>query len=157
MADENLMEKAIKEYDLLCSTLDEMNWRYERDKSRLAVETVVKGEDLPMRYFIQIDPNRQLLRLYSQLPFAVPEEKRLEMSYILNYINSKLVDGSFDFDINSGGLLFRITSSFIDSEIGSMIFTYLIQVTAVVVDEYNDKLYEYADGKITFEQLSEKI
>lgn len=157
MADENLMKKAIEEYDLLCSTLDEMEWRYERDKSKLSVETVVKGEDLPMRYFIQIVPEIQLLRLYSHMPFTVPEEKRLEMSYILNIINSKLVDGSFDFNVNDGSILFRITSSFIDSEIGNMIFAYIIQVTAVVVDEFNDKLFEYIDGQITFEQLIEKI
>lgn len=157
MADENLMEKAIAEYDLLCSTLDEMGWRYEKDKSRLSVETIVQGEDIPIKYLIQIVPDLQLLRLYSHMPFIVPEDKRLEMSYILNYINSKLVDGSFDFDVNSGGMLFRITSSFIDSEIGNLIFTYIIHTTAVVVDEFNDKLFEYADGQITFEQLMEKI
>ena len=118
---------------------------------------MVQGEDIPIRYFIQIAPDAQLLRIYSHMPFTVPEDKRLEMSYILNYINSKLVDGSFDFNIDNGGLLFRVTSSFIDSEIGNLVFTYAIQITAVVVDEYNDKLYEYAEGKITFEQLMEKI
>ena len=157
MADVNLMEKAIAEYDLLCNTLNEMGWRYERDKSKLSVETMVQGEDIPIRYFIQIVPDVQLLQIYSHMPFTVPEDKRLEMSYILNYINSKLVDGSFDFNIDNGGLLFRVTSSFIDSEIGNLVFTYAIQITAAVVDEYNDKLYEYAEGKITFEQLMEKI
>lgn len=157
MADVNLMEKAIAEYDLLCNTLNEMGWRYERDKSKLSVETMVQGEDIPIRYFIQIVPDVQLLQIYSHMPFTVPEDKRLEMSYILNCINSKLVDGSFDFNIDNGGLLFRVTSSFIDSEIGNLVFTYAIQITAAVVDEYNDKLYEYAEGKITFEQLMEKI
>ena len=157
MADENLMEKAIAEYDLLCNTLDEMGWRYEKDKSKLAVETMVQGEDIPIRYLIQIVPDLQLLRLYSHMPFTVPEDKRLEMAYALNYVNSRIVDGSFDFNINEGIILFRITSSFLDSEIGNMVFAYMLQVTGTVVDEFNDKFYEYADGRITFEQLMEKI
>ena len=57
-----------------------------------------------------------------------------------------LADASFDFDIATGDITFRLNASFRDSRIGDGLFDYLIGVSSYSVDEYNDKFLAVSKG-----------
>lgn len=155
MADEKL-ERAQKVYETLCSTLDSHEWHYKKDEERLSIACGAQGEDLPMEITIRVDVERQLIMLLSHLPFVISEDKRLDMAIATSIANNGMVDGSFDFDITNGHMFFRMTSSFIESEIGSELFTYMLMVSCHTIDEYNDRFLMLGKGMMSIEEFMKK-
>lgn len=152
MADEKL-ERAQKVYGTLCSTLDSHEWHYKKDEEKLSIDCGAQGEDLPMEITIKVDAERQLIMLLSHLPFVISEDKRLDVAIAVSAVNNKLVDGSFDYDIADGHMFFRMTSSFIESEIGNELFTYMLMVSCHTIDEYNDKFLMLGKGMMSIEDF----
>lgn len=155
MADEKL-ERAQKVYETLCATLDKHEWHYQKNEERLSIECGAQGEDLPMEITIRVDAERQLIMLLSHLPFIISEDKRLDVAIATSIANNGLVDGSFDFDITDGHMFFRMTSSFIESDIGSELFTYMLMVSCHTIDEYNDRFLMLGKGMMSIEDFMRK-
>lgn len=152
MADEKLA-RAQRVFRGLCANLDSRNWRYQKNEEQLRVECGAKGDDLPIDLSIRVEADRQLLMLLSTLPFNVPEDKRLDLAIAVSYVNDKLVDGSFDYDVSDGHILFRMTSSFIESEIGNELFTYLVICSCQTIDAFNEKFAKLAMGAMSLEEF----
>ena len=152
MADEKL-ERAQKVYGTMCSTLDSHEWHYKKDEEKLSIDCGAQGEDLPMEITIKVDAERQLILLLSHLPFVISEDKRLDVAIAVSAVNDKLVDGSFDYSIADGHMFFRMTSSFIESEIGNELFTYMLMVSCHTIDEYNDKFLMLGKGMMSIEDF----
>ncbi len=152
MADEKLA-RAQKVYQTLCAALDARNWKYKRDEENLRILCSARGDDLPMEINIAVDSNKQLIILLSHLPFIIPEDKRLDVAIATSVVNNKLVDGSFDYDITDGHMFFRMTSSFIESEIGNDLFDYMLMCSCYTIDEYNDKFLMLGKGKMGIEDF----
>ncbi len=149
--------RAQKVYKTLCATLESHDWKYKRDDYDLSIECGAQGDDLPMDISVKVETDRQLIMLLSHLPFVIPEEKRLDAAIAISIINNMLIDGSFDYDIVHGHILFRMTSSFIESEISSDLFTYMLMGSCYIIDEYNDKLLMLGKGMITIEKFISNI
>ena len=139
MADEKKLKNAQSVYKTLCDTLDARNWKYEKTPDELVVEFKVTGEDLPMDFLVAVDVERELIRLMSRMPFAFSAEKRFDGAIVTCHANYRMCDGSFDYDIESGRIFFRMTSSFRDSLISQELFNYMIDCSCAMVDYYNDK------------------
>ncbi len=152
MADEKL-ERAQKVYGTMSSTLDSHEWHYKKDEEKLSIDCGAQGEDLPMEITIKVDAERQLIMLLSHLPFVISEDKRLDVAIAVSAVNDKLVDGSFDYNIADGHMFFRMTSSFIESEIGNELFTYMLMVSCHTIDEYNDKFLMLGKGMMSIEDF----
>ena len=152
MADEKLA-RAQKVYQTLCAALDARNWKYKRDEENLRITCSARGDDLPMEINIAVDSNKQLIILLSHLPFIIPEDKRLDVAIATSVVNNKLVDGSFDYDITDGHMFFRMTSSFIESEIGNELFDYMLMCSCYTIDEYNDKFLMLGKGKMSIQDF----
>ena len=146
-------EKARETFETLCKVLEGHDWHYEKDENKLEVECGAQGEDLPIELRIRIDAEREIIILLSQLPFKAPEEKRLDMALAVSMVNNMLVDGSFDYDVRSGCIIFRMTSSFKGSTIGNDTFTYMLLCSCETIDEYNDKFFMIGKGMLTLEQF----
>lgn len=152
MADEKMV-RAQKTYETLCATLDSHDWHYKKNEKHLSIECGAQGEDLPIEIKIRVDPSRQLIVLLSHLPFIIPEDKRLDVALATSLVNNHLVDGSFDYDITDGQMFFRMTNSFIESEIGNELFTYMLMVSCHTIDDYNDKFFMLGKGAISMEDF----
>lgn len=152
MKDEKLV-RAQKVYETLCATLDSHAWKYKKNEDCFSIECRAQGEDLPMEISIKVDPNRQLIILLSHLPFIISEEKRLDVAIATSIVNNKLVDGSFDYDITDGHMFFRMTSSFIESEIGNELFSYMLMCSCHTIDKYNDKFLMLSKGMMSIENF----
>lgn len=152
MADEKMIS-AQKNYVTLCSMLDDNNWHYEKDEAKLKINCSAQGDDLPMDIIIRIDPDRQLVILMSHLPFVVSEDKRVDVAIATSVINYKVVDGSFDFDMEDGHMFFRMTSSYVGSELSKEVFFYMLMCSFQTIDDYNDKLLMLAKNMLSLEDF----
>lgn len=139
MANDKELFQAKYAYTTLCDTLDAMKWKYERNDDNLSINCGATGDDLPIDIRVTVDPDKQLCTLLSQLPFKVAEEDRVLGAVAVCAANYNMVDGSFDYNINSGSIIFRMTSSIRESLIGKELFEYMIIVSCRTVDNYNDK------------------
>lgn len=139
MAELKEIKQAQNAFATLCEMLDDHGWRYHRDDEKLRVECGANGEDLPIDIRITVDPDKQLVTLLSQLPFKVPEEDRVMGAVAISAANYNMVDGNFDYNLASGSIIFRLTSSIRDSLISKNVFEYMLFVSCATVDNYNDK------------------
>ena len=55
-------EKALNVYNVLLATLDDMKWKYEKNDKELTVTYTVTGEDIPMTFYMIVDPALQAVR-----------------------------------------------------------------------------------------------
>lgn len=153
MADEKNAARARKVYRDLCAALDRRKWHYKTDESKLVVAFGVNGEDIPMDFIIVVDEKRQLIRCSSPLPFKFSENKRMEGAIVTCIASNGLADGSFDYDLATGQIAFRLTATFRDSDIGDSLFQYLIECACAVVDCYNDRFLDVNNGKMSLDQF----
>ena len=64
-------------YQLLCETLEDRQWKFQKDESELKVSFGVVGDDLPMKVRIYVDADREFIILYCTQELTVPEDKRI--------------------------------------------------------------------------------
>lgn len=153
MADEKELKNAQTVYKALCDMLDEKGVRYEKVPEKMSVHFIMSGEDIPMDIVVAIDADRELIRMFSPLPFAFSEEKRVEGAIATCQANYKLVDGSFDYNIRDGRIIFRLTSSYAQSLISKELLAYMIACLCFTVDEYNDKFLMIDKGMLAIEDF----
>ena len=149
------MERAKKVYATLCEALDERNWKYEKVDDDLLVHFSVNGDDLPIQYIIFVDVDRQLIRLLSHMSFDISEDKRIDGAIATCHATYGLRDGSFDYDLSDGKIVYRMTSAFLDNEVPVSVIQYMIDFTGAVVDKYNDKFFALNKGFLTIEKFLE--
>ena len=134
--------------------LDDREISYDKHEDDFVVKCTVRGEDLPMDILIIVRPEQQIVSLISPIGFDIPEDKRIDVALAVNIANYGIIDGSFDYDIGDGDLRFRMTSSFRESILGKDLFDYMLMVSAITIDHYNDKFLMLAKGMITLEQFA---
>lgn len=157
MAELKKLEQAKTVFADICRFLENNQWHYKKDEERLTIECGARGEDLPIDLNIQVDADRLLVMIMSHIPFVINEDKRLEVALGICAINNILVDGCFDYDVNSGSMFFRMTNSFVDSKLGNEAYHYLIICACQTIDEYNDKLLMLAKGMLSVEQFLKTV
>ena len=153
MADQKSIKSAETVYNTLCEMLDDRNWKYDKHPEDSVVHFVVGGDDIPMEFVVNIDAERQLVRMLSQLPFTFSEAKRIEGAIATCQATFKLADGSFDYDFKTGRNLFRMTSSFRGSLISKELLAYMVDCSCYTVDAYNDKFLMIDRGVLGIEDL----
>ena len=144
-------------YETVQKALDNRKWVYNRYDNELTVTMSVNGDDLPMQLIIEVDSDRELIKLLSKLPLTFPEDKRVDGSIVTNIINTKIADGSFDYKFDMGTVYFRQVSSFKNSLIGVGLIEYMIDCACWTVDEYNDKLLMISKGLMSLQDFNDSF
>ena len=85
MADEMKRKKAEEVYGVLCQALDDRQWHYEKEAEKLSVRFNVSGDDLSMRFLMMVDEQRDIIRLFSWMPFQM-KERRMEGALATCYV-----------------------------------------------------------------------
>lgn len=156
MADENKMILAKEVFEALCNMLESRNTKYDKDEENLMVHFILSGEDIPMRFILVVDAERQLVRLLSPLPFKMNEDKRLEGAIAACAASFGMLDGNFDYDINDGTIVFRMTACYRDSNISEDFFVYMIACSNAMVEKYNDRFLALNKGYMEVSEFIEK-
>lgn len=144
---------AKKVYQTVCSALEERNWTYKKDEEKRAVFFGVTGEDLPMDIVMSVDEDRQLLRIFSPMPYNIPEDKRIDLAVAVCHAAFGMADGGFDYDIAKGSIHFRAAAAFHGSDIGTGLVQYLISLTCAMVDKYNDQFLMVSKGTLSLQDF----
>ena len=156
MAERMDMQKARQVFNTMIRKLDRMNWKYEKHEDDLLIKSGISGDDLPVEFIVVVKPKNEVVQFLSCLPFKMPEDKRVEGAVAVCVANYGIVDGSFDYNINDGSIIFRLTSSYRESTLGEELFEYMIMVAASTVDNYNDKFFMLTKDMITLDQFIEQ-
>ena len=119
MENEMLEKQAQRTYETMCEMFDEMGFKYTPHDDDRVVTCTIHGDDIPMEFTIFVFPQRQMVSFICNMPFTVPEDIRPDMAIAISVANNGLMDGNFDFSIDSGAIRFRLTESFADSILGT--------------------------------------
>ncbi|MBQ6676459.1 MAG: hypothetical protein IJM71_00265 [Clostridia bacterium] len=150
---EEITERANRVFRTLCAALDSKGWHYKKDEETRSIDCTAQGDDLTMEIEVNVDAERQLIILRSHLPFLIPEEKRNDVAIAATIVNNQLVDGNFDYDYKNGFIVYRMTNSFIESDIGEDLLFFMIMVACRTIDDFNDKFLMLIKGKYSVEEL----
>ncbi len=153
----NDLKQAKTAFDTLCQMMDEKNWKYDKDEEKLTIETVAQGDDLPISLRVIVDADRQLVLLLSEMPYNIAADKRDAIAIAVSSANYGMVDGNFDFDYTTGKILFRLTSSYMNSLVGKEMFEYMLFCACYTIDAYNDKFLVVAKRDMTVAEILEYV
>ncbi len=141
-------QSAYRVYQTIIDALDGREWRYKRDDEKLTVNYKVGGDDLPMDFILSVDEDRELIRLFSPLPFTFEEDKRVEGALSTCHATAKLANGCFEYDLSDGMVVFRLVQPYENCDISVDLINYMISVSCRTVDDYNDKLFAVSKGYV---------
>ena len=151
-----LKEKKVKEAQTILQTtldfLNEENFHFEQTED-YEIHFTVKGDDLPMELYINIDVDREVIRLFSVLPFKINPDNYSLMAEGTVAINDHLVNGNFDLNKDHMMMSFRMAQTYRDSLISKSVIAYILYTSLNTMDDYNDKLFMLNKGKCTLDEL----
>ena len=156
MDDAKKLKNAQAVYGIICKALDDMGWKYKKEEEQLIVRFSATGNDLSTSFVIMADINRQLIRLMGYLPFEMSQDKRAEGSIATNFANYKFADGSFDYNLSTGAIYWRMTASFLESLIGTELVQYMIRCSCSTIDKYNDEFLAISTGQLSLADFIDK-
>ncbi len=151
------MEKAKQVYQKLIAMLDARDWHYERDDEKMAVKAGIKGDDLPIHFTMSVRPDMEIVQIMSWMPFEVPEDKRVDIAIAVCVANYTLAQGCFDFSIENGNLLFRMTTNYMKSELSDDLLEHIIFLSAATVDRFNDKFFMVTKGMLSIDDFIKQV
>ena len=140
MADKNEMISANRVYGSLLNIVRKNKYDFDDDEEIMTVNFDVKREKNFIPFTITVDAERQLIRLYSPLDVQIDENNRFEACVNICKCSCELDMGSFDYDLYSGSIEFRMATSFNGSLISDKQIENMISYTCGVVKKYTDRL-----------------
>ena len=149
-------QAGLNAYRTLISMMNNQGLKYTSFDDKLRVELGFNTDDLDVELICIIDEERELVRILSFLPFKFPEDKRVDGAIAATVANHGMVNGSFDFDISDGEMLFKCVNSYKNGGFNEDIAYYMISVAVSTVDDYNDRFFGIAKGMISFQDFIEK-
>ena len=141
-------ERGNKMYQQMCSAMKKLGLKFQENDDKLQIYFIMNGDDLPMKCFMRIDAERELIIFQSPLPFNFSKEKMVEGAVAICSVNYMLRYGGFDLDIRDGQILFRLVSSYRDCVVSDELFKIMLGTAVGTTDEYNDKFQALNEGKL---------
>lgn len=156
MADYN-MSRSQRAYNCVVETLDSHGLDhsdYPKD-SEIYIGSV--GEEIQSNVKIMLYKDIELMMMVSSIPFIVPQEKRVDIAAAINMINCTLRNGSFDFNFLNGNIIFRVTGSYIESEMDPDMVRYMLDYSLRKIEEYYNRLFMLCFKNLTLSDFIRTI
>ena len=150
------MQAAKRAYATIIAMMDSENLKYSRDDENLRIELGFNTDDLDVNMKFVVDTERDLVRIFSFLPFKFPEDKRVEGAVATCVANHGMVNGSFDYDFSDGELLFKCVDSYRGGTFSQETAKYMMNIVLGTVDNYNDRFFALAKGLMTLSDFVDK-
>lgn len=155
-AEKKRIELTAQNTDILIAMLEHKKLKYavdERSEKRTHIRIHFTGEDLPMTLHIILRADKQICSVFSLMPFLICEEMRKDAAIAVTAANHGLIDGSFDLNLDTGEIRFRLTSCYIGTVLTEDLFAYLMFVSARTVDHYNDRFEALNNGTMSLDEF----
>lgn len=153
MAEEVNMTLARETFKTLVKAIEMNNWHCGQNEEELKINFGVNGEDLHMDFIVSVDAKRQLVRLSSRMPFNMNKNRLVEGAIATCAANYSLADGSFDYDLSDGEIIYRMTTSYRESVVSPKVFMYMVNYAAWAVDKFNDKFLMISNGTMNIDDF----
>lgn len=134
-------------YDMIISTLKSKDYSFlQSDGMKVAFQ--IEADDTPIVFSVVIDAERRLIRMIAGYSITFPKERRLDGAIATCSTNRNLVAGGFDYDYETGAVVFRISTSFAGSIISPDVFLYMVHRAYSACVLYDKKLEQLAKGEL---------
>lgn len=141
-------------FNKFCGALDKCGISYQKDDEELSVSCRFKGNDLVIPATIDFLKDFELMVIHSQLPCIVPVERRVEFALAVAAVNSLVIGGSFDYNVDTdGAIAYRTGFAFADSDPDEKTLLYMVKTACEDVDKYNDKFAAFLNGTIGITEI----
>ncbi len=153
------MAEAKTVFDSLVQYLHDIKLNFETKEleDRYMIRFNMSGDDIPMRFFIYVNPAHQIITLHSPMPVKFPEDQIDLGCKAVCMINYRLTDGDFQIDVRDGEVLFNMSNSYAGSLISTEVYSYMLGMAINIVDEFNDKLLMLSKGMLDLEGLQKSL
>ena len=148
--------QAQRAYATVIAMMDSDNLKYARDDENLRIELGFDTDDLEVKIKFVIDEERELVRIFSFLPFKFPEDKRIEGAVATCVANHGMVNGSFDYDFSDGELVFKLVNSYKGDSFSQEAAGYMLRTALGTVYNYNVRFFMLAKGMMTLSDFVDK-
>lgn len=150
---EEVTARAKRILDTARKVLDEKGWHYDAREEDNVLFCELRSDDFPIDIKFIVNEKLELAILYSKIPVTISEGKRVEAAVAVNMVNNILVDGCFEYHIDTGIIYFRLTNSFTDTDLSGSLINTMIMRSCGVVDDYNDRFFMLDKGVLSLEDF----
>jgi hypothetical protein len=146
-------------FDSLVAHLNKINLKFAQEEleDRFVIRFNMSGDDIPMRFFLYVNPDKQIITLHSPQPVKFPADKLDLACKAICAINYRLSDGDFQIDVRDGEVLFNMSNCYAGSLISGDVFDYMLGMSINIVDEFNDKLLMLSKGMIGLDAIMSSL
>ena len=147
-------------YNTIIRHLDGAGLKYKTMPGQgddMMINFTMKGKDLPMEFFIVVDVDREIIMIKSPDFTTFPAEKISDAAMAVCAINYAIADGSYALDVKDGNVMWTMTSSFAGSLISEEVIHYMIAISIITVDKFNDMFMMLNMGILDIDTFIEKI
>lgn len=153
MATERQIALARENLTALCNTLEKDGIKYNKDEQKLTVHTAVKGKNTDILVAISFSPEVGVLSFMCPVNLAVPENYRGQFAIAVSRINFAMLEGGYDFNPQSGAVMYRLSTCYEESVLNEDAFRYLLFTAFKHSDEYHPALKTVVDRQMTADQI----
>lgn len=140
-------------FNMICSSLDKLKIKYEKNDVDLSVKCVIFGRDIPIDTKLYVDIENKLIVFQSNLKTVFPPEKIVNAAVAINAVNFNVIDGAFGLDVLNGTVDFKLSCSFEERQVTNDLVAYIILCSFNTVDAVNDKLEQLLKEEIELEEF----
>ena len=143
MIEQTRISKAILNF------LSKKKWRVRIIEDIPAVHILYVGFNARWICSVCAYDERNQFAFYSDLPFDVPEEKRVFMSEFLTRSNLGQVIGNWEFDLDRGKIRFKTSIDVEGVELQDNLIYYVIITNVLTSDKYIPGIVSILEGNLT--------
>ena len=147
-------DKAKKIYNSLVKSLKEIEWNFSQNDEGLSTYSTMGTDDFPVDMYMKVFPELEIISLSSEIPFVIPEDKKINIIVAINLINAKINIGNFEYNDQNKKIVYRLSTSYIGlEEVTKELANSLIFAIGSIVDKYNDKFFMLIKGKLSLKDF----
>ena len=146
---EDKLQKSKEIFDGFCEYLKSNDCRFNKDDENLVAFFIIKSDNIEIKFIAKAEVNRETLRIMAMLPVNFGSGKRIDGAMVTTIATSGMANGSFDYDISSGNVMFKIAESYMGSKISPAVYDYMVDCAMMTIAEYYGKFLAVSEGKMT--------
>lgn len=151
------MSSGLQVYERIKRHLRDRDLKFNTHDEDLTITLIAQGDDLPQPTIIHVIDRVSVVQIVSPIPGKIPEDKRMEAAVALAIANWGMINGSFELDMSDGEIRFKIAQSYDGTELNEEIMDYMLGITFVTTDKFNDKFFALGMGLMSLEQFIQKV
>ena len=123
-------------FQAVVSFFEDNDWPMSQTELKDVIKVPFKGSNGEWDCYARIKEKEGQFAFYSQLPFHVPEAKKIPVALLLSKINFGLLIGNFEFDFEEGAVRYKTSISVGDQALSFPLIEQMVYINGVTSDRY---------------------